>query len=150
MKHLKLFKEGFDTEDFYKKVDRDEYHEKVGSDTDASNNRIEFNKIDRITLEEAMVDCEMRWKIKRGKSANPNEEPDYHYYDYLKIWEQDDIVVDDKLYLYKVPDDYFAIYMPKFDTRKTQYYICDQINGVIKFLLDKDIIVPIKKKKGED
>ena len=151
MRHLKLFQEGFETEDFYRKVDRYEYHQKVGSDTDNSNNRIEFDKTDIGSLDEMFIDSDFKYRISKGTTNNQNHEN--HDYTYLKIWKMT-TKVESEFFIFKVPDDYFIVYWSKEteSSRKgtikdNQYYICDQINGVIKLLIDKEIIKDLRKEE---
>jgi hypothetical protein len=155
MRYLKLFKEGFDTEDFYKEVDRNEYHQKAGSDVEGENFRTDFEKTDRVSLEENLVDCKLRWKIKRGGTAYPNSDIEDHFYDYLKIWTYPtNNKINEEIFIFKVPDDYFIVYWTT-ETRagrkgvnsKYKYYICDQVNGLLKLLTDKKIIKTSKKRE---
>lgn len=145
MRHLKLFKEGFNTEDFYKKVNREEYHQKAGSDTDDSNNRISFDTTDITSLEEMFIDSDYKYRLGKGTTNNQNhEDRDYTYLKLSKYTEK----VKSELFIFKVPDDYFIVFWVKETESKSrkgtivdnQYYICDQINGVIKLLSDKNII----------
>ena len=62
--------------------------------------------------------------------------------------------VKSEFFIFKVPDDYFVVYWSKEteSSRKgtikdNQYYICDQINGVIKLLIDKEIIKDLRKEE---
>jgi hypothetical protein len=151
MRYLKLFKEGFDTEDFYKEVDRNEYLQKAGSDVE----RTDFEKTDRVSLEENLVDCKLRWKIRRGKTAYQRSYfVEDHFYDYLEIWTYPTYSkINEEIFIFKVPDDYFIVYWTT-ETRKgkgvnskSKYFICDQVNGLLKLLTDKKIIKTSKKEE---
>ena len=133
----------FDTEDFYREVNRIEYHSKVGSDIDGKNFRVDFEKTDKVSLGESLKDCKLRWKLKRRMTNYLSDNMENHYYDYLKMWSHKTSKVSEIIFIFKVPDDYFIVYWKtetKEKNKKSKYYICDQVNGLIKLLKDNKVI----------
>lgn len=138
MKHIKLF-EGFSTEDFYTPLEADDYYDKVKEN-------IPFARKDIKYLTSLFYSFYSYFIV----ISVPNR-----IYDHSTLVSKEDISVDmfdnvKEIVSYTSPskkgfsivalsDDYFTINIGSQDG-SNKYYLCDQMDGLLKVLKDKEVI----------
>jgi hypothetical protein len=133
MKWLKLF-EGFETDDYYVKIE----DTSVVDDYKFFDQMIDFSDILKV---KPMVNMDVDSKI---CNINP---PGGTLIRYLYLEERGDGI--ESYSIYKLDDDWYYVqvekYYPDIDSGEMEFesmewYKCDQLEGLIKFLKDKNII----------
>ena len=144
MIHIKLF-EGFSTEDFYTPLEADDYYDKVRQS-------IPFARKDIKYLTSLFYSFYSYFIVISVPRLTTNNK----IYDHSTLVSKEDISVDmfdnvKEIVSYTSPskkgfsivalsDDYFTINIGSQDGSSNKYYLCDQMDGLLKKLKDKEVI----------
>ena len=130
MKHIRLF-EGFETEDYYIIIDNEYYYDELQERVEMSN--VTINRIKELFSEQ--IDHPFtHWDIDIGNML-----------DVINIWDHfptQNIQGKYEIQIFETIDEYYYIYINNYKEHYTDYYKCDQFEGLVKLLKDKSIILP--------
>ena len=124
MKYLKTINETFNTDDYYTKINSEEYKYLLLNGVKEVFNSREVNFIKNLKEYKTFVNY---W-IKKDKSATSDFEESVLVHLIPKSG---------LLSITKLEDEYFIIYFSKIEN---EFYKCDQFEGLVRFL--KDHIIP--------
>lgn len=113
---LKLFEE-YNNDNYYQLLDVDDF-------LDAEYDRIEMSDKTINRIKQAFVG----WDIEVG-----------YLNEFIYMWDFDPNA-DHEIKIFEVDDEYFYCYINNYNQDITDYYKCDQLEGLIKLFKDKELI----------
>ena len=139
MKWLKLF-EAFTTEDYYRKVTREEYDSHAGSSgVRFGINYQHLNDKEKEKITEILRNKNLVEQTESNISLYNNYEFDYKTiggFHGLRII-KGDIKGRIEYYINKVKDDWYLVAEHTYPDFQGSNYLCDQLEGLLQFLKDK-------------
>ena len=131
MKHIKHINEGFNIDDYYVNLTKDEY-EKVAWDTYDNKESFDSKEVD--FLKKNTVIC--HWE---NESGSTTEEFDDSYK--VRIKQKREMRrlkrMGENIYITKLKDSYYVV---NFNSNINELYKCDQFEGLVRLLKDKMVI----------